>query len=447
MKETQMPHALPSTPAEVLKISNPILRSILSVTTRFASMSGSWRHPRKNAATDVAEMGLIDNCYWVYKCDHPVTHCEKGERIDDLVTRDRSAVGLPAGFETQQSVTLGAAGDILQAEGLEQSKDILFENIADLLFGQDIAYANLESPITTQPLVKEVIGDRGPPTECCSRAQFDVLKGHKGRVFDVLNTSNNHAFDMGVEGVETTLSVLAEEGILETGTNRTAGQIGQGRILVKEGIKLGFVSSTFSLNGHPVPPEDAYRINAARLLSKRVDPDLHSLKQQIDWCKREGCDFIIASLHWGFEFEFFPRKRQIEAARELVEYGADAILCHHPHVIQPVEYYRTRRDPARVAVIAYSLGSLTWGFTAPHIALSLLLNLTLTKGALRGQERTYIEKACVTPIFRSVVINAQGVETRLEKLVDHAGGRSTRHSAEYIAQIEHYARLVLRKDM
>jgi poly-gamma-glutamate capsule biosynthesis protein CapA/YwtB (metallophosphatase superfamily) len=447
MKEAEMSHSLPSTPAEVLDISTPMLRTILDISKKYANLTGNWRHPRKNAATDIAEMGLIDNCYWVYKCTNPVTHCENGEQAGELLMTDRSAIGLPVGFKAEQSLTLGAAGDILQAEGLEQSKDILFENIADFLFDQDIAYANLESPITTQPLVKEVIGDRGPPTECCSRAQFDVLKGHKGRVFDVLNTSNNHSFDMGVEGVETTLGVLAEEGILETGTNRTPGERSQGRVLVKNGIKLGFVSSTFSLNGHPVPPEDAYLINVAKLLSKRVAPELEALKRQIDWCKREGCDFIIASLHWGFEFELFPRKRQVQAARELVEYGADAILCHHPHVIQPVEYYRTGRDPARVAVIAYSLGSLTWGFTAPHIVLSLLLKLKLTKGTVLGQERTYIEDADVTPIFRSAVDNADGVETRLEKLTDHLGGRSTRHSAEYIAQIERYARLVLGKNM
>ncbi len=438
-----MPHPLPSTPADVLDISTPELRDILNASVKSAESSGSWRYPLSDAAADIAEMELTDICYWVYKCTHPVTRCEKGERIDGLLMTDPSAIGLPEGFEKHQCLRLGAAGDILQADGLEQSQDILFENIAGLLFNQDVAYANLESPITTQPLVKEVISDRGPPTECCSRAQFDVLKGHKGRVFDVLNTSNNHAFDMGVEGLETTLGVFAGEGILETGTNRKKEEYSQGRILVKQGIKLGFVSSTFGLNGRPVPPEDAYRINMARLLSKHTGPELDVLKQQIDWCKREGCDFIISSLHWGFEFEFFPRKRQVDAARELVEYGADAILCHHPHVIQPIEYYRPRRDPARVAVIAYSLGSLTWGFTAPHIVLSLLLNLKLTKGTLQGQERTYIEEVRVTPIFRSAVNNTEGVETRLEKLADHINGRSTRHSADYIGQIEYYARLVL----
>ena len=174
-----MPHSLPSTPAEVLDISTPILRDEMDILT--AKLSGSWLYPRDDAATDIAEMDFTDICYWVHKCTHPITHCEKGERIDDLLMTDPSVIGLPEGFEEQRCITLGAAGDILQAEGHEQSKNILFENIADLLFGQDVSYANFESPITTQPLIKEVVGDRAPPPECCSRAQFDVLKGHEGR--------------------------------------------------------------------------------------------------------------------------------------------------------------------------------------------------------------------------------------------------------------------------
>src|SRR5664279_1429075 len=131
MKETEMPHCLPSTPAEVLDISTPALRDEMDILT--AKLSGSWQYPLNNAATDIAEMDFTDICYWVYKCAHPITHCEKGERIEDLLLTDQSAIGLPEGFEKRQSLTLGAAGDILQAEGLDQSKDILFENIADLL--------------------------------------------------------------------------------------------------------------------------------------------------------------------------------------------------------------------------------------------------------------------------------------------------------------------------
>ena len=175
------------------------------------------------------------------------------------------------------------------------------------------------------------------------------------------------------------------------------------------------------------PPEDAHRINVSRLLSKHVDPELKSFKQQIDWCKREECDFI-ASLHWGFEFEFFPRKRQVEAARELVEYGADAIFCHHPHVIQPVEYYRIRRDPSRVAVIAYSLGSLTWGFTAPHLVLSLLLDLKLTKGSFcRVRNEPTLRKCALRRFFAvsSIIPKALKLVWRSSRITWTAAAQDT----------------------
>jgi len=196
-----------------------------------------------------------------------------------------------------------------------------------------------------------------------------------------------------------------------------------------------------------MPAAEAYRINTAKLLSKFVEPELNLLKRQIDDCKNEGCDFIIASVHWGYEFEFFPRKRQVVAARALVEYGADIVLCHHPHVIQPIEYYRTQRDPDRVAVIAYSLGSLAWGYTAPHIVLSVILNITISKGSRQGKNLTYVEKVSVTPIFRSAVDRGGKTLTRIEKLADHIGGRSDRHPRDYLAAIERYARLVLGDDI
>lgn len=442
-----MRSSLPSTPAEVLDISSRTLRFKMNMAVAAARLFGHWKRPLKTAATSFEEMNLTDIYYWVYKSTRPITRVEAGERVEDLLMTDARIVGLPVNFEKHSSLTIGAAGDLLQAEGLELSKDVLYESVADLLFDQTIAYANFESPVTTQPLKKEVIGDKEAPTECCSRAQFDVLTAHKGKRFAVLNTTNNHMFDMGVEGIDTTLKVFSELDILDVGTNRKPEDYGRGKILTRNGIKLGFASATFGLNGHVMPDAEAYRINTARLLSKFVDPELDLLKRQIDDCKRQGCDFIIASVHWGFEFEFFPRQRQVKAARALVEYGADTVLCHHPHVIQPVEYYRTKRDPDRVAVIAYSLGSLAWGYTAPHIVLSMILNLTLSKGRRQGKDLTYIEKAKVTPIFRSTVDQGGTTLTRIERLADHVRGRSDRHPPNYIAAIERYARLVLGDDV
>jgi hypothetical protein len=55
-------------------------------------------------------------------------------------------------------------------------------------------------------------------------------------------------------------------------------------------------------------------------------PDLTLLEAQIAYCQQQGCDIIIASLHWGYEYEFFPRQHQVELAHALVEAGVDVVF-------------------------------------------------------------------------------------------------------------------------
>src|SRR5690606_12538216 len=50
-----------------------------------------------------------------------------------------------------------------------------------------------------------------------------------------------------------------------------------------------------------------------------------------------------------------PRQAEIDRAHRLLDGGFDAILGHHPHVLQPVEIYETK--DGRVGFVAYSLGN------------------------------------------------------------------------------------------
>jgi poly-gamma-glutamate synthesis protein (capsule biosynthesis protein) len=442
---------IPQTPAEALDISLGYRLKMTSVLV-LAKIFRFWNYPGKKMATDFAEMSWPDVYYWVHKTTNPITVPEKGETPESLCLTDASIVGLPAGFEVQNRVTFGTCADLLFPQGdaggpsplgLENSEGTLFENVADQLFDQDISFANFESPVTTQPLVKEVISNRAAPVECCSREQFNTLKGHNGKNFTIINTANNHTYDLGVEAMETTAKTLADAGIINLGVNATPAEYGKGKIITKNGIKIGFVSVTFGLNGHQVPEAEKYRIHQARICSKIVNPELELIQQQIEHCKAEGCDFIIAAMHWGYEFEMFPRKQQVIAARQVIEMGADSIISCHTHVIQPVEYYRSKRDPNRVAVIAYSLGSLTWGYDAPYLALSIILNMVFARGTHQGETKTYIESAKITPVFRGTFETNGRVQSRVEKLADHIHGRSTLYAASRIAKIKHYANLVL----
>ena len=61
-------------------------------------------------------------------------------------------------------------------------------------------------------------------------------------------------------------------------------------------------------------------------------------------------DAQIVFIHWGTEYELVANERQRALARALIDAGADAIIGHHPHVVQNIEEYRG-------APIFYSLGN------------------------------------------------------------------------------------------
>jgi poly-gamma-glutamate synthesis protein (capsule biosynthesis protein) len=70
---------------------------------------------------------------------------------------------------------------------------------------------------------------------------------------------------------------------------------------------------------------------------------------------RLKCDLLVVSIHWGVEYAPAPRPEDVETAHKMLEAGAAVIVGHHPHVLQPVETYRTA--DGRDAVIFYSLGN------------------------------------------------------------------------------------------
>jgi poly-gamma-glutamate synthesis protein (capsule biosynthesis protein) len=177
---------------------------------------------------------------------------------------------------------------------------------------------------------------------------------------------------------------------------------------------------------------------------KKGNVDFTLLKNQISFCKEQTCDIIIASLHWGYEYEFFPRQEQVDTAHDIIEAGADIIVSHHAHVIQPIEYYQTQRDPERTAIITYSLGNLTTSFSAPHLVLSAVLNLTIVKGSVNGGEKTYVQEAKLIPVVQTEATHGDLPIIQLEKLATFSARESkTKEEKDYITAVERYASLIL----
>lgn len=65
-------------------------------------------------------------------------------------------------------------------------------------------------------------------------------------------------------------------------------------------------------------------------------------------------DFVVVNLHWGNEKADTPDVWQVQLAHQIVDAGADAVIGHHPHVLQGIEKYKS-------GVIVYSMGNFVFG--------------------------------------------------------------------------------------
>lgn len=72
------------------------------------------------------------------------------------------------------------------------------------------------------------------------------------------------------------------------------------------------------------------------------------MRADLDSARRQA-DFVLVSIHWGRQLQQSPDRTQRRLGHLLCDWGADAVIGHHPHVLQGIEVYRGK-------VIAYSLG-------------------------------------------------------------------------------------------
>jgi hypothetical protein len=64
-------------------------------------------------------------------------------------------------------------------------------------------------------------------------------------------------------------------------------------------------------------------------------------------------DIVIVQLHAGFQFQEAASANVRQIAHSAIEAGADLVVCHHPHVVQGLEWYKGK-------LVAYSLGNFVF---------------------------------------------------------------------------------------
>lgn len=250
-------------------------------------------------------------------------------------------------------VTVVATGDVLIHPDLTEqaladgagTRDYrpLMAGLKPAVSAADLAICHLEMPL---------VGPDGPFSGWPAfGAPPEIATALADVGYDACSTASNHTLDRGPVGVRSTLEALDAAGIKHTGSARSAEEARTPRILDVDGVKIGHVSFTFGFNGFREPTGTPWLANELR-----VDAVLAAARA----AKDVGADVVIASLHWGNEFQSEPTAEQQSIARALLADDAvDLIVGHHAHVVQPFEQINGKW-------VAYGLGNLVARHAQPR---------------------------------------------------------------------------------
>jgi poly-gamma-glutamate synthesis protein (capsule biosynthesis protein) len=262
------------------------------------------------------------------------------------------------------TLRLAAVGDINLGRRLARARllqgDTLyaFRAVRELL-AADITFGNLESPIATDSSEPSDTG-----TVFAAPRLAAVALARAG--FDIVSTANNHAWDAGQAGVTETMRQLTRAGVRFVGSGFGRDMAEQPVILERRGWRVAFFAVTRAWNPAPYT---FYQHPGANWIAwgqpTWIYPAIGALRAS------GRADLIIVSVHGGHEYADEPPDYLREFLYGLVDAGADLVLAHHPHVLQPVVWYQGKP-------IVQSLGNFVFVQDDPWTRLSVILRVVVT---------------------------------------------------------------------
>ncbi|MHB8994999.1 MAG: CapA family protein [Armatimonadota bacterium] len=273
-----------------------------------------------------------------------------------------------------RQVRLMCLGDVLPLE----DRDYL-SRIRPVLHLADFGMFNLEAPLSTRGQVTPLKFRRG--RLIYNEFLFRTSPEHATRFADsnlhLAVMANNHIMDYGAPALLDTFDLLQSAGLGYTGAGRNANEartaavtdLGGCRVAVLAYVAADTLPGTAHFAATAEKPGTVFvhegkdqRPTAAT--SQMLKEDLARARQV--------ADVIIVSYHWGLERHSTPTTFQRQLAHQTVDYGADLIVGHHPHVPQGVEIYHGRP-------IVYSLGNFVFPTRHRGLEQQIMLEMVMRR--------------------------------------------------------------------
>ncbi len=258
--------------------------------------------------------------------------------------------------------------------------DPAFSRIKEYLAESDFLFGNLET-VTAGKKVKY----SGYPF---FNTPDDFITALKHTGFDLLTTANNHALDRGEAGVRRTIDQLNLNHISYNGTFISEKDRDSIRIFNIKGIRIAFLGYTYGTNGNFVPKGKDFLVNL-------IDTTL--IREDIKKARRDGAEIVLVHFHFGDEYQRLPNGYQKDVVNKTIHYGADIIIGGHPHVLQPVSFFKTNLAGIDTGFVIYSMGNFISNQRWRYSDGGSILTFTLIKNFFR--DSIYLKEVEYLPIW------------------------------------------------
>ena len=281
------------------------------------------------------------------------------------------------------------------------------------LSGCDGLIANLEAPVEA--------GERNSGKKAHLFAGASVTEELLKRLnVTCVSLANNHILDCGSGGLENTIALLDRLGIYHSGAGLTADQAAP-VIFPLAGKKIAFAAWNHDSTN---PAHDRYPALFLNIFNRtEAEAEIRKLRQK--------ADIVIASIHWGTDYSFFHESWQREAAEGLAAAGADIIMGHHSHTLQPFETIGS-------AAVFYGLGSLVFGDFMRHGSMYALYRRTKHSAVFMIDESCRVSGAISTHELKGnrIVNGGRDIFRRNDRLLHMSRIRERNRTAAAVIRFQ-----------
>ena len=239
-------------------------------------------------------------------------------------------------YESDGSVviTVTAVGDVTIGRNVQSNSTIfqrelerqgmginfIFRNIKGIFADDDLTIVNFEGVLADS----YTIPSRKKENSFLFLAPPEYASVLSDNSVEVATIENNHIDDFGEQGRADTQRALTAVGV------QWADEF-HSTVYETKGVRVAVLSyKTF----------DYY--------STLFDKVPREIEQA-----RKGADIVICCFHWGAEKDYAPNANQQKLGRLAIDSGADLVIGHHSHRINPIEQYNGK-------YIVYSVGNFSF---------------------------------------------------------------------------------------